>query len=256
MEYLHPNITNEEFIDKLKKSIEFNEPLSFSRFGDGEIYFINNNVPPKIIENYLRTMYEEDDVEKGKGELLGIIETALSETDVIGIMDRNNEISKRIPYSEETWSIKTKYIDGLRKSRELIVADHMVTRGEILGGVNNFKHIIQGKNVAIVSPYAKLLKENNIQKLLNVDVNFIETPMAMRFNDRESIFSIFDKITEPIVLYGCSIMGKDFSIHLKNRGKIGLDFGSTLDGWSGLLTKHWFRKNELQSHCLIENRDK
>jgi len=254
MEYLHLNITNNEFIEKLKKSIELNSPLSFSRFGDGEIYFINNNVPDIIIKNYLQSTYKYTDIEMAKKDVLNIINTAISETDIIGIMDKNNEISKRIPYSEKTWSIKTDYVNGLRAGRELIVADHMITRGKILGDINNFKNIIQGNSVAIISPFVKLLKENDIQKLLDVEVNFIETSMGMNLNDRPDMFLKFDKIKEPITIYGCSLMGKDFAVELKKRGKIALDFGSTLDGWSGQITRPWFGKNELQSHCLIQKK--
>lgn len=254
MEYLHPNITNEEFIDKLKKSIEFNTPLSFSRFGDGEICFINNNVPDSIIQNYLRSTYKYMDIETAKKDVLNIINNAISETDIIGIMDKNNEISKRISYDENTWSIKSEYVKRLRKEKELIVADHMVTRGEILGNINSFKNIIQGNGVAIISPFVKLLKENNIQNLLGVDVNFVETSMGMNLNDRPNMFLKFDKIKEPIVIYGCSLMGKDFAVHLKNRDKIALDFGSTLDAWSGLFTRPWFQRNGLQSHCLIQKK--
>lgn len=254
MEYLHLNITNEEFIDKLKKSIELDTPLSFSRFGDGEICFINNNVPNTIIKNYLQLTYKYKDIDLAKKDVLTIINAAISETDIIGIMDKNNEISKRINYREKTWSIKTDYVTELRKDKELIVADHMVTRGEILGDINNFKNIIQGKNVAIISPYVKLLKENEIQKILDVEVNFIETSLGMNLKDRPDMFLKFDEIKEPIVIYGCSLMGKDFAVELKKRGKIALDFGSTLDGWSGQITRPWFGKDGLQSHCLIQKK--
>jgi len=253
MKYLQPNITNEEFVDRLKKSIESNMPLSFSRFGDGEIYFINGNVPAKVVDNYLRIMYKYTDIGIGKRDILGIIETAISETDVIGIMDKNNEISKRIPYSKSKWSIKSDYVNRLRNGKELIIADHMIARGQAMGDINNFKDVIRGKGVAIISPHAQLLKQNNIQKLLDAEVNFIETQMDMKFRDRKNMLLRFDEIKEPIVLYGCSFMGKDFSVHLRDRGKIALDFGSTLDAWAGLLTKRWFKKGGLQDYCLIEN---
>ena len=46
--YYTPNITNDVFIEKLKHHIDNQLPFSFTRFGDGEIYFMTDNVPPKI----------------------------------------------------------------------------------------------------------------------------------------------------------------------------------------------------------------
>lgn len=252
MRYLQLNITDEQFIDKLKKSIERNQPLSFSRFGDGEIYFINDNVPAKVIESYLRSTYGYIDIERGKKDVLNIINKALSKTDVIGIMNKDNVISKRISYRESDWSINSEYVNGLRGGKKLIIADQMITRGKALGDIDSFRNIIQGRGVAIISPHANLLKRNDVQKRLGVKVSFIESLMGMNLNDRKDMFLKFDKIREPIVLYGCSLMGKDFAVCLRERGKVALDFGATLDGWAGLLTKRWFQKRGLQSHCLIE----
>ena len=253
MKYLQPNMTNDQFIDKLKMSIEHNHPFSFSRFGDGEIYFINDNVPPKVIKSYLQGTYGYTDINEAKMDVLCILNKALSETDVIGLMDKRNPISRRVSYSKKSWSIHSEYVRGLRDGRGILVADHMITRGRTLGDINSFKHIIQGRGVAILSPHAELLKQNGVHKLLGVDISFIETPMGMSLIDRGSLFLRFDKIREPIVLYGCSLMGKDFAVHLKERGKIALDFGATLDAWAGLLTKRWFQKGGAQSHCLIES---
>jgi hypothetical protein len=61
-----------------------------------------------------------------------------------------------------------------------------------------------------------------------------------------------DEITEHIILFGCSLTGKDFGVYLARRGKIALDFGATLDAWAGMGTRDWFRDGGIQNHCLIK----
>jgi len=249
-EYLQVNMSDSDFIEKLKNSIKHKLPLSFSRFGDGEIFFINNNLP-KIVIDLLINTYGYSDIEVAKKDVLNTINIALASTDIIGIMNKNNTISKNISYTQETWSIKHDYVKSLRQNKEILVVDHMITRGVDLGDINNFKNIINGNNIAIVTPRCELLKKTEIHKILDVDINYIDIPMGMNLNERDDIFCKLDDINELIVLYGCSLTGKDFGAYLSNKGKISLDFGATLDAWSGLITRNWFNKNGIQSHCLI-----
>ena len=45
--YLDVNQTIEESINLIKEKIRANTPFALSRYGDGEIYFINRNSPPQ-----------------------------------------------------------------------------------------------------------------------------------------------------------------------------------------------------------------
>lgn len=249
-QYPKHNISNAEFIKILKEKIKNKESLSFTRFGDGEIHFINNNIP-KIIEDQLRVTWGYDDMNSARKDVLEIINKGLEDSDIIGLMNPNNEISKNISFSYSKWSISLEYLFKIRK-KKLLVADHMITRGTSLGDIHKFKDIIWGNDIAIVSPRVELLKENQLEKFLGVNVNYVNVPMGMKLNDRSEIFNKLDNIREHIVLYGCSINGKDFGSYLSNKGKIALDFGATLDAWGGLITRKWFDKNGIQNHCLID----
>lgn len=248
--YLKNNITDKQFIEKLKDCIKNDTPFCFSRFGDGEIYFINNNVPDKI-KNLLKSTWGYEDVDMGIKEVLKTLNVALVESDVIGLMNAGNKISEHIRYTDKAWSIKIDYIKKIG-GKNVLVADHMIARSNSLGNIKEFKNIIQGKNIAIVSPRANLLKKNRIHDILGVNVNYIEVPMGIKIENRKPIFDKLDTIKEPIVLYGCSITGKDFGVYLRNRGKIALDFGATLDAWSGLVTRKWFKEDGLQNYCTIK----
>lgn len=45
--YLEVNQTIEETVNLIKDRIRTNTPLAISRYGDGEIYFLNRNSPPE-----------------------------------------------------------------------------------------------------------------------------------------------------------------------------------------------------------------
>jgi hypothetical protein len=45
--YLQPTITIQQTIDLIKEKIKSNEPFALSRYGDGEIHFLNRTSPPE-----------------------------------------------------------------------------------------------------------------------------------------------------------------------------------------------------------------
>lgn len=245
------NLSDDDFIKILIQKIKEKKPLSFTRFGDGEIYFINNSIP-KIIEDQLKTTWGYSNIDDAKKDVLLILNKGLHDSDIIGLMNPMNDISKNMLFSYETWSIPLNYLNTVRK-KPLLIADHMITRGKVLGDIFKFKDIIQGNDIAIISPRVNQLKENNIDKILGVNINYIEVPMGMNLKNRVEVFNQLNNINEHIILYGCSINGKDFGSYLSNRGKIALDFGATLDAWAGLITRKWFGKNGIQNYCLIKN---
>lgn len=244
------NITDSQFLDILKTSIKNKEPFSFTRFGDGEICLISGDIP-SIVKSQLRTTWGYSSLDQARNDILPIINLGLRDSDFIGLMDPGNTISKNISFTYKQWSIPLKYLESIR-TKELLIVDHMITRGVDLGDIHNFKNVLQGASIAIVSPRVELLRNNELDKLLNVDINYIKVPLGMNLSDRSSIFKKLDSINELVVLYGCSINGKDFGVYLKSRGKIALDFGATLDAWGGLVTRSWFGENQLQNHCLIK----
>jgi hypothetical protein len=250
--YLSNNISNEEFTQTLIDKINRKDSFSFTRFGDGEIYFINNNIPQPI-QDRVKDKWGYEDMEIAKKDVISIIELALAKTDMIGLMNEQNEVSKHINYTKKKWSIKESFVRDLRDD-EIFVADHAIFRSKQFGDISEFKKIIKNNNISIVSPRVDELSSNNIHELLGVSVNYVKVPMGMNLQKREEIFRKLDEIDEHVILFGCSLTGKDFGVYLANRGKIALDFGATLDAWAGLITRDWFRKDGIQNHCLIKNR--
>lgn len=250
--YPNHNLSNKKFIELVKNHINHKTPFSFTRFGDGEISFLTNKISEKTKEK-LKITWGYDDLHQAKKDVLEVINNGLKYSNVIGLMSPENEISKRISFSYEKWSINLNYLKSLRKDA-ILIADHMVVRDKDLGNILNFKKIIGNNNIAIVSPVVDLIKSNCIDDILGVNINYVHVPMGMNLKNRKNIFKKLKEINELIVIYGCSLSGKDFGVYLAKHGKIALDFGSTLDAWAGLITRDWFKKNNLQDYLLINNK--
>lgn len=248
--YIEINLTNDQFVSKLIHHIENGIPMSFSRLGDGEIHFINNTITQKT-KTVLKETWGYVDLEIAKNNVLEIINNTISETDILGIMDEKNAISEKLNYNKNIWSIPQDYINNIRE-KELLIADHMIFRSQQFGNIYNFEKIIGGRDVCIISPRTEELKKKQISRKLKNNVTYLDVPMGINLKNRKNIFKQLDTIKEKIVLYGCSITGKDFGCYLKKRDKIALDFGATLDAWAGLETRSWFKSGGLQNHCLIK----
>lgn len=252
MNYLKINLNNDNFIEILKFNILNKIPLSFSRFGDGEINILNNNISDSS-KKILADTWGYENVDEAQKEIKNSIDYALKYSDIIGLMDKNNEVCKYIDYNEAHWSISLDYLKFLKREKIILIADHMLPRSNVLGNIYNFKKIINNNPICIISPRSDALKNNNIEKILEVPVNFINVPMGIKLSNRKEILNKIVNVKELIVLFGCSVTGKDFSVHLANAGKIAIDFGATLDAWAGIKSRGWFEKNNIQEHCMLIN---
>lgn len=256
-DYLSVNISNDEFYQKLKSHIQSGTPLSFSRFGDGEISYLNRHTPNRFRQRYCQNFGYRwpQDRQKAEDEAHKILCSALKGTDIIGLLDRQNTIvnNKKLKYDPKVWSISKSFLSGLGIENIPIVADHQITRGQILGDVNQLKHILQGQPIHIISSRTTSLKENKLDQLLGVAVSYTHVDYDAPMTYRAKLFSEIDQITEKIVIVALGVMGKDIPMYLKNKGKICLDFGATIDAWSGHATRPWFKKGGVQDHCTIHS---
>jgi hypothetical protein len=244
--YLSINISNEDLLEKIKTSIKNRIPLSLTRFGDGEIRHLKDCVPDSWIE-YYNTSWGINSREEGLSLIYKIIKDGIEKSDVIGIMDKKSHVCEIIGYDYETWGIPSNFLED----KDKIICDHQISRSPELGDVTGFKKIINGTSLCLISPRKNLLEGMGLEKKLDASISFLEVPEGINLKERDKIINSFDKIKEDVVVFGCSVRGKDFGVHLKQRGKIALDLGATLDAWSGLVTRKWFERGNIQSHCLI-----
>lgn len=253
MNFLNINISDENFAKVVNEKITNGGSLSMCRFGDGEIMFINKAVPQSMKIRFCSEWgFNEQTYKNGETELYNILMESLKYSDYLGVMNLNNEISKKINANNETWGINEDILKTIGRVKNINVCDHQLTRGKVFGDVNNFKEILGGHNLHIISPRTLELQKNNIDKSLGVKVGYTQVDYNATFADRLKIFSDIDKIKENVVLISLGVLGKDIPHYLAKRGKICLDFGATIDAWAGIISRPWFNNGNLQNHCLIK----
>lgn len=254
MKYLNINLSNIDTINLVKEKIDNDVPFALTRFGDGEIYILNNNQPIDVQKRFSRNWGYKwpDELDKGIKTATSILNTAL-QSDVVGLLDPVYTTNLNgLVYSKKHWSISNDYIKSIDLNPNTIkICNHQITRMKEFGDPYEFKKIINGRPINIVSPNVELLKQNNLHDILETDISYTKIDSNMTLEHRENYFERISGIKETIVIFGGAAGSKDTGVFLKNKGKISIDFGATLDAWAGIASRHWFNKNNVQEHCLI-----
>lgn len=244
--YLEVTLSNQQVADRLKYCIQTNTPFCLSRIGDGEIYIINNNVPEHLRKRISELWgFDVSEFHIMRDQYFQQLKDTINESDIVGILDKNNDICKKMKYNKELWSLPVSHLQKL-DIKTPICCDHQLPRSKMFGDPNNFKDIISGAPINIVTPNSGI----NVEKLSDI----LETNVSVTLigNDRQSLINKVQYIKETVVLYGVSITAKDLGILLKRRNKIAIDFGATLDAWAGIQTRPWFKDGNIQEHCVIK----
>jgi hypothetical protein len=247
MKYLIPSVSDHDVYKIIHERIRTLTPFCLTRFGDAEIFFLNNNVPIALQQKVcqLWNYAWPGDFDKVRTDICNILASAL-DSDIIGLLDPNNIICKKLKYDERKWSLPMDKI----KNAAVLVCDHQITRNRLFGDIHSFKQLLQGRSVNIISPNVEQLQNNEIERLLETHVTYTQID-----NHRETMLDSLKLIQDDIVLFGASLYGKDIGVIMKSYRKIAIDFGATLDGWAGLCTRPWFSPGSEQDYCLIRNQN-
>jgi hypothetical protein len=254
MEYIQPNITIEETIEIIKNKISSETPFSLTRFGDGEIHIINGTGDEGFKHKICREWgysYPKD-INIAYEDAKEILINSMVKSDIIGFMDENTRTLPAKFYNKVHWSLPTEFLEKIgRDINKTKICDHMIARSYELGNIDNFKEILNGKDLHIISPNKSQLEDKNLSKLLECNVSITNHPHSINFNNRNEFMEDFKHIKEPVVVFGTGLI-KDYGVYLRdNFGKITLDLGATLDAWSGILSRPWFGPNNKQNYLVI-----
>jgi hypothetical protein len=252
---LTPNISIVDTVQLIKEKIETKTPFALTRFGDGEIYVLKKSYSKEFLESRCKMWgynypEESDDF---VNDASTIIKKAFVESDVIGIMDPNTKVVK-IFYNGNLWSIERERAEQLgRNLDDIKICDHMISRSFELGNIDSMKNILNGHSVNIITPNTELLIPKQLENRLETEVGFTHHSTDVNFRNRDEFLKSFEKIKEDVVLFGVGLQ-KDYGVILRDEfGKIAIDMGATMDAWSGIASRPWFRKGQIQEHLLVED---
>ncbi len=267
MGYLKQTISNTDMVSLIGEVVKNPRPFLLTRFGDGEIWILNEEITTHRMTSMGKCGLKFNglaEYKKINDSLKLDLELCLKESDVIGLLDPKQEHGTKLVYREHVWSIPLKTVNQVRDNEEFVVCDHQIFRSRHLGDPLKARKIFSGTSINIISSNSDKLIKNDIAGLLDCNVtytnirysnsfgNISNTPNVLNelYYNKEDVIKRLDSIKEDIVLFGTSGIGKFVGPYLKKMGKVVLDYGSTLDGWSGKPTRVWF--NSTQSHCLIK----
>jgi hypothetical protein len=248
---LQPNLTDIDTINIIKEKIKTKTPFALTRFGDGEIFILKKNASNGFLRKNLplwgyKYPQEINDFYTSWGS---VITDSLIKSDVIGLMNVDNNIPS-LNYND--WTISDDFVKSLGVNIEkLNICNHMVSRSYEMGSVEGFKNIIQGNDIHIICPTTSIMKEKNLSKVFGVGVTYTEHSNKINFDNRNEFINKFKNIKEDIVFLGVGLQ-KDYGVILRDEyGKICIDMGATMDAWSGIISRPWFNKGNVQDYLLI-----
>lgn len=253
--YLQPNISIVETIDIIKEKIKTKTPFCLTRYGDGEIGALMEHYSSQD-ERFFCNLYNykhPTEVKQLYIDAKPMLMRALKSSDIIGIMDKNCEIVSRNLYNDRTWSLPDTFMvkNGIDVEK-LTICDHMLSRNKLVGDINEFKKILDGNDLHIISSNKKGLSGKNLSSILEADVNITNYPPEINLNNRGEFIKNLKNIDGTVVLLGTGF-NKDYGIILRDEyGKICLDFGATLDAWADVISRPWFNHGNKQDYLRIK----
>ena len=251
--FLTPNISIIDTIELIKEKIESKTPFVLTRFGDGEIYVLKKSYSKHFLETRCKMWDYHYPTEANDfvNDASTIIKKAFVESDVIGLMDENTKVVK-IDYNHNIWSIEKDRAELWgRNIEDIKICDHMISRSFELGNINSMKKILNGHSVNIITPNTDILISKQLEKILETEVRFTHHSRDINFRNRGQFLKSFENIKEDVVLFGVGLQ-KDYGVILRDDfGKVAIDMGATMDAWSGIISRPWFKKGEIQQHLLV-----
>ena len=235
--FLQPDMSDAEATTVIKQKIAMQEPFSVVRFGDGEISFFRGDhtslanadcfvqaVKSKICDRW--GYHFPDEFSQARRDLLKVCGYAVEHSDLVGFSFRGEKKRRWVPTRK--FAAELGYIEGKQR-----ILRSWLMRSKPFGEIRNFKKILQGRPVRIISPYVRALKAKRIDRLLQTNVSYTlivqGKPLHVYQNNLDTLLSIKEKV----VLFGTSNL-KNIGAYLKQHlGVVSIDMGATLAAWAG-----------------------
>ena len=256
MELLEVNTTTAEVIDIVQQHLDHNTGCGLARFGDGELYILNNNQPREVQQRFCRNWGYEWPAELQQGVVAArtILHNARHAT-IIGLLDEQQwqQLGSTRQFNKHHWQLATTEIEQIgRKPEQLVVCGHQLPRSKQFGDPTRFKQLVAGRPLHIISCNVEQLQRNALEHHLDTTITYTAVSRQLSIKNRHHYFAAIDNIKEQFVIFGGGAGIKDTATYLQQQGKVCLDFGATLDAWAGIISRPWFGAKQSQRHCVID----
>jgi len=245
MNYVQPNLTNQELIALIRDKIEAKEPFAMARFGDGELSLLRRNLLPVqerrmcqnwgyIYPNQLNTAYDR----------LSATVFRSFDSDVIGLMHRDDINTMILNRFKKNWLVSESEAKRFC-IHDKPICNHLVSRSVELGSMRGLRDLLQGKDLHVISIRTKALQ--HLSTSLNCKVTFTDH-CDINLQNRSELIKSFGDIKADVVVFATGLM-KDYGVILRDQfGKVAIDMGATVDAWAGVESRPWFKKGGPQDY--------
>lgn len=222
LEYYIPNCTSHD----IKHMMSIHKPFSITRFGDGELAFIKNNIVVSKVMPKFYNLFTYD-------EFAQIIINSWNFSDVVGVAFHPIEphllhLKKRIVARD---FLERKYTT-IREPQ--FICDHRINRDPSFAPRTAAKEwVAPFHKIHIMCDRPDLVKPR-VEECWNKECVFTLFPNPGSPEDRVKMLDISMKNSEgcDLVIWGCGLPFKDFGYLIANEHNcVTIDMGSALDGW-------------------------
>jgi hypothetical protein len=256
MEYLQPNISIVDTIEIIKNKIRRNEPFCLTRFGDGELRLMKNT--HRHDEGWVRRVCNTErysyptEVDLLYDDYSKMLWDTFNKSDIVGIMDKYSTALPG-PHRLYDWSITMDELEKLGIDyKDKTICDHQISRSKELSQIDNFKEIIQGKDIHIISKNFVKYKKIELDKILGVNITYTDHPNLINNRNKKDFTKNFKNIKEDVVIMGIGLQKDHGPILRDEHKKISIDMGATMDAWVGILSRPSFVEGKVQHHLVIK----
>ncbi len=249
--YFQPNMSDAEVVMLLKDRISSKTPFALTRFGDGEIIILKRKGSHSFLSRTMNNWgfkypKEISNFYESWGEVL---KKSFTKSDVVGVMNKNHNLPG-LNFSD--WVLPKDFFNTTDfNCDKLKICNHLVSRSNDLGSVEGVKNVIQGNDFHIISSNVSIMKQKKLNEVFEVNIGYTEHSKNVNFDNRDEFIKKFKDIKEDIVFLGVGLQ-KDYGVILRDSyGKVCVDMGATMDAWSGIISRPWFKKGSIQDHLLI-----
>jgi hypothetical protein len=261
------NISTQDLLEDIKNSIINKKPLSAVRCGDGEFHIVKSKGDfdersVKIHHNAMNDILRRNHIWDCKihphscqcylnsnealtwiKEIRSYIISAMKSADYLGLTVPGKDARF---YSISDNVLRRHGIDHIAKK----TIDSLFTRSHSFGSLSNFKKLIQGNDMHIITSNVKRFKDVNFSNVLGVNVTYTDISGDRSYKQRAFIKESILSSNKKIFLFGGGSAIKDLiPWSAKTMGAVSIDVGSVLDAWTGYKSRLMYEQPEFQ-HLL------
>jgi hypothetical protein len=261
------NVSIQDLLLNIENSIKNKKPLSVVRCGDGEFHLVKtikdfNERDVKIHRSAINNILKRNNIWQCKthehscecylksnealawiGEIRGYIVNAMKSSDYLGLTVPGKDIRF---YGISNEILRGHGIDPVTKK----TINSLFPRSHEFGSLSNFRNLIQGNGIHIITSNVERFKNINLGNILGVNVTYTDISGKRSYKQRTFIKESIIESNKKIFLFGGGSAIKDLiPWSAKTMGAVSIDVGSVLDVWSGYRSRLMYLQPEFQ-HLL------